>query len=216
MSNYINEEVPASTGRRPQLVLDIGGVLATNLSPRFWNEIATHAETPLEQLYANYKKEISRGLWIGRWSEAQFWEWISSRIPSINAEQGQAILMESLTPLPGLLAIDRWSKHADIHILSNHLAQWVQPILKPVQSCLTTVTISNQVGMSKPQPELYEYTCALLPVKAPVLFIDDQDKNLRQGAAVGWHTLQADHEGSWIGEADRWLARMRLQPEADN
>lgn len=200
---------------RPQLMLDIGGVLATNLSPRFWNEVARQADCPVELLYAKYKKELSRGLWVGHFSELQFWNWISAQVPSVSAAQGQAILMESLTPLPGMLQLSEWSKHADIHILSNHLTAWVDPVLEPIRSFLSSVTISSQVGMSKPQMELYEYACSLLPPSAPVLFIDDQDKNLRQGAAVGWHTLQADPEGRWIDEANLWLGRMiALQPDS--
>ncbi|MFF2888167.1 hypothetical protein [Paenibacillus sp. NPDC057967] len=215
MIDQKNEGYSAASDRRPQLMLDIGGVLATNLSPRFWNEVAKHAESPVELLYAKYKEELSRGLWVGHWSEVQFWDWIGSQVPSLSAAHGQAILLESLTPLPGLLELPKWNKQADIHILSNHLSAWVDPILESVRPFLTTVTISSQVGMSKPQRELYDYASSLLPASAPVLFIDDQDKNLRQGAAVGWHTLQADSEGHWIGEADRWLARMlTLQPES--
>ncbi|RJE86841.1 haloacid dehalogenase [Paenibacillus sp. 1011MAR3C5] len=217
MSYLINEDYSAAAGARPQLMMDIGGVLATNLSPRFWNEVARLAESPAERLYAKYKEEVSRGLWIGHWSEIQFWDWIASQAPSLSAAQGQTILMESLTPLPGLLELPKWSKQADIHILSNHLSAWVDPILEPVRPYLSTVTISSQVGMSKPHRELYDYASRLLPASAPVLFIDDQDKNLRQGATIGWHTLQADSEGHWIGDADRWLDRMlSLQPESDS
>jgi len=196
-------------------MLDIGGVLAANLSPRFWNEIARLADTPVELLYAKYKEELSRGLWAGHFSELEFWNWIHAQSPSVSAAKGQAILMESMAPLPGMLQLPEWSKHADIHILSNHLAAWVDPVLEPVRPFLTSVTISSQIGMSKPQLELYEYACGLLPPSAPVLFIDDQDRNLRQGAAVGWHTLQADSDGRWIDEANRWLRRMNaLQPHS--
>ncbi|WP_243643941.1 HAD-IA family hydrolase [Paenibacillus pinisoli] len=196
-------------------MLDIGGVLAANLSPRFWNEIARLADTPVELLYAKYKEELSRGLWVGHFSELEFWNWIHAQSPSVSAAKGQAILMESLAPLPGMLQLPEWSKHADIHILSNHLAAWIDPVLEPVRPFLTSVTISSQIGMSKPQLELYEYACALLPPTAPVLFIDDQERNLRQGAAVGWHTLQADPDGRWIDEANRWLRRMNaLQPHS--
>lgn len=210
------EDIAAFAGSsRPQLMLDIGGVLATNLSPRFWHEIAKHSELPMERLYAKYKAEISRGLWLGHWSEEQFWSWIGAEIPSVSALQGQAILKESLTPLPGLYELARWSRQADIHILSNHLVSWVQPILEIAQPYLTTVTISSQVGMRKPQTELYEYVRSLLPVSAPVLFIDDQDKNLRQGASIGWHTLLADSDGQWISKAGSWLAHYELQQQSN-
>lgn len=193
--------------RRPQLVFDIGGVLATNLSPIFWELVAVHSNQPMQPLYRKYKDELSKNLWTGSVTEAAFWEWLCQAAEGLSEAQGKAYLAESLRPLPALSQLERWSHEADIHIMSNHLAAWVEPILAEARAYLRTVTISSSVGWSKPQRELFEHVALQLPAGSRVLFVDDQPSNLEQGASWGWSTLLADPEGLWTGKVDEWLSK---------
>ncbi|MHA7963117.1 HAD family hydrolase [Paenibacillus sp. CAU 1782] len=189
----------------PQLVLDIGGVLATNLAPRFWRMIADASSLDQEQLYADYKKDIGPGLWRGTVSEDQFWEWLDGKTESIGAERYRAFLNECLVPLPALSMLAEWRLHADIHILSNHVQSWVLPLLEPFRASLGHVIISSAIGYEKPQPELFQTAAKLLPPGSPVLFVDDSPKNLLQAQQSGWHVLHADENGLWTKQVRQWL-----------
>lgn len=60
----------------------------------------------------------------------------------------------------------------------------------PVDELFSTVVDSSAVGMRKPDPAIYEYTCALLEV-APTaaVFLDDNADNIAAAAAMGLETV---------------------------
>ncbi|MDQ0116695.1 hypothetical protein [Paenibacillus harenae] len=190
----------AMNRKRTQLVLDIGGVLATNLSPVFWHKLAEASGMAVESFYADYKRRISKELWTGRITEPAFWQWLLLQLPSLDDGQAKQYLSESLTALPAMEKLAGWSERADIHILSNHVAEWVNPLLEPVRHHLGTVTLSSEIGMKKPSTDIYAYVNGLLPQEAPIVFVDDQDINLRQAEQHGWQTLLADEDGHWINK----------------
>lgn len=185
---------------RPQLVLDIGGVLATNLSPLFWQLLAAESRVSEDVLYGEYKQQVSEQLWTGVISEEQFWNWVKVYAPLLHLEKGRGFIERSLLPLPALAKVSEWSEAADIHLLSNHLAAWVDPIVLSIKPYLKSLTISNEVGLKKPHPDIFAKVIEKLPAGSPVLFVDDQRKNTKQAASLGWRTLLADEEGFWINE----------------
>jgi len=190
---------------KPQLVLDIGGVLATNLSPFFWNQLGEAGQISTERLYAAYKQQWSSLLWKGEISEKEFWDWLLIELPGVSYDKARAMLDNSLTPLPALEMIADWSGYADIHILSNHRAEWVRPLLSPIMPYLATVTISSEVGSSKPEMVSFTAVHRKLPVGSSVLFVDDQPKNLLTAEQLGWDTLLADEAGEWIPQVELLL-----------
>jgi len=184
--------------KKPQLVLDIGGVLATNLSPLFWQLLATKAIISEEALYSEYKQQISERLWTGQITEEQFWEWITAFTPSLNHAQARSFIDRCLRPLPAIEEMSKWSTVADIHVLSNHLPSWVEPIITPIKPFLKSITISSEAAFQKPHPAIFDKVTAQLPPECFVLFVDDHPKNTKQAALHGWQTLLADEEGRWI------------------
>jgi hypothetical protein len=186
---------------RPQLMLDIGGVLFTNLSPRFWILVAQEAGVGHETLYRQYKGEISAKLWIGEISEDQFWGWLLAFSPKLDLLKAKQIFADCLIPLPALARLPQWGRIADVHLLSNHLLSWVAPLLQPVQASLSHILVSSEIGWKKPQRELFAHAAALLPPHCPVLFVDGTTclwRNLLAGASCrrtnrerGWMTWRA-------------------------
>ncbi|MFD3450102.1 hypothetical protein ACFDTO_36610 [Microbacteriaceae bacterium 4G12] len=73
---------------KPQLVLDIAGVLATNFSPLFWQELSTKSEIPYEEVIV-FKKAIRKELWTGKITEEEFWNRLCEEFPSIQIEVAQ-------------------------------------------------------------------------------------------------------------------------------
>ncbi|WP_036718718.1 HAD family hydrolase [Paenibacillus harenae] len=192
---------------RPQLVLDIGGVLASNLSPLLWRLVAEEAVVSEKELYSAYKEQISERLWTGSISEEQFWIWVKSYTPHLPAERARSFIAQSLQPLPALAMLQEWSADADLHILSNHLPAWVEPVIKPYEKLLKSVTISSEAGFRKPHPDIFACVAPHLTSGGTVLFVDDQNKNLRQAALLGWRTLLADEEGLWISKVMDFLKK---------
>jgi FMN phosphatase YigB (HAD superfamily) len=186
---------------KPQLILDIGGVLVTNLSPLFWQKLSISAAISSEILNAKFKQEIRESLWSGKINEKEFWSWLLTEFPSINLENAYAILQSNLKRLPAMDHLARWSEFADIHLLSNHRYEWIMPIFKSVEKTIKTITISSKVGFCKPDSRIFELvTQQMKKAETLILFVDDQNKNLQQGAKLGWKTILADTQSDWIDE----------------
>lgn len=186
---------------KPQLVLDIAGVLVDNLSVSFWHELAFKAGTSLPILKARLV-EIRTDLWTGRMKEPQFWEWLSDLYPSAHKNDGYELLNRTMNMLPAVQYLERWSGIADIHLLSNHCQEWLAPLLDKVEKYTTSITISNQVGFCKPQPEIYAIVERFMPDKDYIVYVDDQEKNFAPAKPLGWITLLADERHRWIGQLE--------------
>ncbi|MBW7459760.1 hypothetical protein K0U00_37445, partial [Paenibacillus sepulcri] len=158
----------------PQLILDAGGVLVTNLSPLLWQQLAAEAAVSHDQLVESYKRCIREDLWNGKAGEASFWNWLQVQFPALREDRARELLIANLQPLPALQLIPYWSKFFDIHLLSNHRAEWLLPVLSHVRHCLTSMTISSEFGSCKPGPAIFAQAASLLPPGSPTLYVDDQ------------------------------------------
>jgi len=180
------------------LVLDVGGVLATNLTPRLWQDLAHLANTSLDTMYASYKKEISKKLWTGECSEAQFWQWLESYGVQLSVSNQRQLITEALQPLPALDYLEQWSKLADIYIMSNHLSDWLQPLLAPYQSYIKSTHVSDQIRLSKPNSKWFQLLHEQFIDASSVWFVDDSANNIAAAESLGWHSLLADQNQDWI------------------
>lgn len=187
---------------RTQLILDVGGVLGTNLT-LFWHELAASASLTFEEVRRRYKQELRDKLWTGHISEPGFFDWACSLPSSMNESEARSLMLSCLRPLPAYELLPAWSNAYDLHILSNHRSEWLTPFLEPVRPYLRTVTISSEAGCAKPSPDIYKLAAAGLPEGAPILFVDDAEHNLTAAAAHGWQTLLADPDGQWVHQLPR-------------
>jgi HAD superfamily hydrolase (TIGR01509 family) len=185
---------------RAQLVLDLGGVLVTNLSPLFWQQLANHSKVLYEEMVSRYKQDVRESLWSGAITEDDFWNWLSGSFSTVDGKAARELLHANLTPLPALRELAQWSQAADIHLLSNHRTEWVAPILAEIQPYLKSVTISSSIGFRKPHPRIYDAVAQNLTANQMILFVDDQRKNLEQASRLGWKTMLADENGDWIAK----------------
>ncbi|UJF32900.1 HAD-IA family hydrolase [Paenibacillus hexagrammi] len=189
-----------------QLVLDMGGVLITNLTPGMWEELAAGSHVTYAELRERYKQDLKHMLWTGELTLEQFWSWISQQCTAVDTAQMDGLVQKHLLKLPAWEHLEGWSERAELHILSNHRQEWIGPILAPIHELLSSITISSQSGCCKPYPDIYAAAASKLQTSAPVLFVDDQEKNLREAAKLGWMTLLADEAGEWIRRVDALLA----------
>jgi len=188
---------------RKTLVLDVGGVLASNLSPSLWKQLSSIGSCDEQQLYTEYKEEISRKLWCGQITEQQWWEWLSARGVEVAAEQRADLIAGHLRPLPALERLPVWSKLCHIIIMSNHRTEWLNPLLNPYRSYIHNIHISDQAGMCKPSNEWFQRLDQQM--NGPIHFVDDSEKNIRAAQQLGWQTTLADEHGMWTAIIDEWL-----------
>jgi epoxide hydrolase-like predicted phosphatase len=68
------------------------------------------------------------------------------------------------------------------------------------------IVYSHEVGMSKPDPRIYELTCARLEVRPEeVIFLDDMEPNVAAARAVGIHGIHYRDNTQAIAEIEELL-----------
>lgn len=190
--------------KKPDLVLDVAGVIAANFSPQFWQELTSRYEIPYEKL-VHFKQQIRVKLWTGTISEDEFWNELTSSFPTIDKDDARQSLLSQITPLPAANEIPRWSKYANIHLLSNHRVEWTQHIVTSLKPYLRSVTISSAAGCCKPDASIYTLVEQHCEQQGFILFVDDQTKNFYEPVLRGWTTLLADEQGDWVKQVNRYL-----------
>ncbi|PWV95189.1 putative hydrolase of the HAD superfamily [Paenibacillus cellulosilyticus] len=186
-----------------QLVLDVGGVLLSNLTPTFWTQLADRTGVDYADIRSRYKREIRDDLWSGAAEEPQFWQWMNQYCITLTEEEGRAMIMDNLVPLPSLERLDRWKQLADLHILSNHRTEWLSPKLADHAHHFTSMTVSSSAGCFKPDLRIYQHAVdAIGTANGPVLFIDDSAANLEKAQSLGWSVLIADPAGEWMNKVE--------------
>jgi len=70
------------------------------------------------------------------------------------------------------------------------------------------VVISGEVGMRKPDPEIFEHTLALMGLTGPqCVFVDDIDRNVRAAAALGMVGIRHTSYATTAAEIDLLFGR---------
>ncbi|MBB2481980.1 hypothetical protein H5P36_17545 [Bacillus sp. APMAM] len=162
--------------KKVDLILDIAGVIATNFSPIFWRDLSIKFGIIYDDLI-EFKNEIRKDLWTGKIDDQEFWDRFLKKFPTIDIVYAKTKLLAVIKPLPALAEIPKWSKYANIHLLSNHRIEWVNHIIIPVEKYIRSITISSDIGLCKPQVEIYLKVNLHLNNQHCVLFVDDQEKN---------------------------------------
>ncbi|MEH7379067.1 HAD-IA family hydrolase [Bacillus sp. JJ1533] len=189
---------------KPNLILDIAGVIATNFSPIFWEVLSSKFDATYDDLI-KFRKDIREELWTGNIEEQEFWDRLLKKFPTIDVVYAKSSLITTIKPLPTLDQIPIWSNYSKIHLLSNHRIEWVKHIIDPVQDYISSITISGDVGYCKPQVDIFLTVNSNLDNNQDVLFVDDQEKNLIVARNLGWSTLLADVEGEWTNKVTQLL-----------
>ena len=184
------------------LIVDWGGVLTTpmataiagwleaeGISPDTYNQAMRDFRDP-ELIELNSFDPIA-ALEKGELKLAHFEELLAAKI---NALAGTAIAAEGLmgrmfhgfANAPTMVNVVRRAKAAGLStaLLSN---SWGNEYLREDWDVLfDAVVISGEVGMRKPEADIYRHTLGLLKVEpGAAVFVDDMEPNVRGAAAVG-------------------------------
>jgi FMN phosphatase YigB (HAD superfamily) len=198
-----------SPQRCPLLILDAGGVLVTEPIPRLLAALAEESPFSYDELERRYKRNLYFDLWRGRLPEDDFWSALA-READVNgsAARWRSVFLGSLLPLPALLRVPEWADRAAVSILSNHLPQWLEPLLvrAGVKPHLSGLFISARTGHVKPEREAFAHALRAKPDDCKdVLLVDDNAHNLEVARELGMDALLGGEDGDWSAQADDWL-----------
>jgi epoxide hydrolase-like predicted phosphatase len=177
------------TGYRA-LVVDFGGVLTTSIWPAFASFCEREGLAPeaVRELFRADPDALGllRGLETGELDEAAF-EPRFAKLLGLDAHEGLIDrLFSDLGPDERMVGAVKAAKAAGLGtgLISN---SWGLGIYDRAPTDLFDATvISGDVGLHKPQPEIYLLACERLAVKpAECVFVDDLRENIAGAEAVG-------------------------------
>lgn len=180
----------SANGKRGLLV-DFGGVLTTNIWIAFDAFCATEGLEPgtVLTLFRSDGEALAllRGLEKGEVGDAEFERAFAARLgEGVEPEGLIARLFAGLEPETAMLDLVRSAREAGVRtgLISN---SWGTGIYDraPLEIFDATV-ISGDVGLHKPQPEIYELGAERIGVApADCVFVDDLRENVTGAEAVG-------------------------------
>lgn len=184
--------------RPAALILDYGEVLSYPQRPGAIALMASQLDAPaseLQQAYWRHRRDYDLGL-----AAADYWALVAADL-GVVMDDGLAASLVAID-------IDSWTDYRDemwtlaatyravggkLGMLSNGVREIVDRIRndRDLPSLFDAVVISYEVGLTKPEPEIYRLVLSQLGV-APgeALFVDDRGENVAMAAELGLRTLQ--------------------------
>ncbi|GIE92488.1 hypothetical protein Are01nite_89680 [Actinoplanes regularis] len=193
---------------RRLLILDVCGVLLGEPMKPLFQAVASQAGTSQERVAAVFRHFFRDALWSGRLDEADFWPAFSMACGvGIPSPTWPAVLRSAMMPLPAAACVSRWSRSAQVWLLSNHRHEWLVPALQDVELHLIVrrVLISSQTGHVKPGPAAYVQVLDYAAPGDALLYVDDHEANVDAFRELGVDGIVADKHGDWIRSVDAWL-----------
>jgi epoxide hydrolase-like predicted phosphatase len=193
------------------LIVDFGGVLTTNI----WQSFAAFCEA--EGLDPNLVKELFRGnaealallrqLERGELADADFEERFGAMLGIQNRAGLIDRLFGGLAPEETMLNAVRSARRAGIRtgLISN---SWGTGIYErgDFDGLFDATVISGEVGMNKPEPEIFRLACERLGVEpGDCVFVDDLRENCAGAEAVGMTAVLHRDPAETIAQVERLL-----------
>jgi putative hydrolase of the HAD superfamily len=192
------------------LIVDYGGVLTTNIWDAF-GEFCESVGLEADSVKALFRDDpealaLLRGLETGELDEAAFEPRFAALLGLDNHEGLIGRLFAGLGPDEAMIGAIRAARARDIStgLITN---SWGLGIYErgPVDLFDATV-ISGDVGMHKPQPEIYRLACERLGVEPrEAVFVDDLRENVTGAEAVGMAGVLHRDSAATIAELKRLL-----------
>lgn len=199
-----------SIDHKHALVVDFGGVLTSNIWVAFGEfcEAEGLETNRVLELFRSEPEamELLRGLETGELDEAEFEPRFGKLVGVADSEGLIARLFGGLKPDEAMIGAVRAARGAGVRtgLITN---SWGLGIYERAPMDLFDATvISGDVGMHKPQPEIYLLACERLGV-APgdAVFVDDLRENIEGAEAVGMTGLLHRDSGKTIERLEELL-----------
>jgi epoxide hydrolase-like predicted phosphatase len=182
------------TRRFTALVVDFGGVLTTNIWPAFAAFCEAEGLEPdtVRDLFRGDSEALGllRGLETGELEHAEFESSFGALLGVAEPDGLISRMFAGLRPEPAMVEAVQTAATAGVKtgLISN---SWGLGIYDRAPTELFDATvISGEVGLHKPQPEIYLLACERLKVEPrDAVFVDDLRENCEGAEAVGMTAL---------------------------
>lgn len=190
------------------LVVDFGGVLTTNIWPAFaaFCEFEGLERDTVLELFRGDSEALAllRGLETGELADAEFERRFGAMLGIAEHEGLIGRMFADLRPDEQMIGAVRAAQMAGLTtgLISN---SWGLGIYDraPIE-IFDTAVISGEVGMHKPQPEIYRLACERLEVEpGGAVFVDDLRENCEGAEAVGMTAVLHRESGRTIGRLEQ-------------
>lgn len=172
------------------LVVDFGGVLTTNIWPAFaafCESEGLERDTVLELFRGDAGAlGLLRGLETGELADAEFERRFGSMLGIAEHEGLIARMFADLRPDEEMVGAVRAAQRSGLKtgLISNSWGLGIYD--RAPTEIFDAAVISGEVGMHKPQPEIYRLACERLAVEPEeAVFVDDLRENCEGAEAVG-------------------------------
>ncbi len=198
-------------GKPIALVVDFGGVLTTSIWPAFaaFCEGEGLAPETVRELFRGDSEAIAllRGLETGGLADADFERRFGELLGVAEHEGLITRMFAGLEPEPRMLGAVAAARAAGVRtgLISNSWGLGIYDRLDSTE-LFDVAVISGEVGLHKPQPEIYLLACERLGVEpAAAVFVDDLRENCAGAEAVGMTAVLHRDPADTIAALERIL-----------
>jgi putative hydrolase of the HAD superfamily len=208
-----------SSGAYAAALFDFGGVLTTSV----WDSFAAFCRSEgldpdaIKNLFRTDPEALKdlRGLETGELSESDFEATFGKRLGLKNPDGLIDSMFVGMKPVPSMVDAVREIRASDLFtgLVSNSwsTAHYDRKLLEEL---FDAVVISAEVGLHKPQPEIYLLAAERLEVEpAACLFVDDLRENCEGAEAVGMTAIRHRTPQETIAKLEE-LTGVELEPVA--
>jgi putative hydrolase of the HAD superfamily len=192
------------------LVVDFGGVLTTSIWPAFAAFCAAEGLAPetVRELFRNDAQALMllRGLETGELEDAEFEAGFAELLGLPDADGLIGRMFAALEPDELMVGAVRAAREQGVRtgLISN---SWGLGIYDRAPTDLfDAIVISAEVGLHKPQPEIYRLACERLEIEpAEAVFVDDLRENCAGAEAIGMTAVLHRETGETVARLQQLL-----------
>ena len=176
------------------IITDLGGVVLEKGFSKLWDYIAKHHGLSFEDVDAVFKKQYAP-FFSGQMSVSEFWKGFETELGLSEGESfWQNKLFEFFVPQKGVLELydSLRSEGHTIGLLSDEVSDiWKELDRRhSLSPHFDFIVISSEVGMHKPDPEIYKLALTKSPTTpSRNVFIDDREENLAPAKELGMQAI---------------------------
>ena len=177
-------------------IFDVGGVLHERVSKYIYKDIKRTLKISNKVFHKNWHL-VEDKLGKGLVTEEEFWQLFLKKTKSKESLPTKSLFLREF--------IKNYNRNEDVFDIVKKLKQngykvaVLSNTVKPhadyqnkigIYQMFDPVILSHEVGIKKPDPEIYKYVLKILKLKAEeVFFTDDDIKNVEAGAELGMHAI---------------------------
>jgi putative hydrolase of the HAD superfamily len=171
------------------IIFDLFGVILSSGFHSSASALSRLFDRPISQIAPPYKK-WEEPFDLGQIDSETFWRNVNRELGTdINWSRLESTVLESYVPLPGSFdLVDRFSKVASLLLLSNTRREWYESLDNKfsISERFERTYLSFEIGLIKPNPEIYRTVLSSLNANAEdVICTDDDNLNIRTASNLG-------------------------------